>query len=238
MTTNTQQPEPPATGEGQTLDVHSIFYTIQGEGPLSGLRATFVRLAGCNLQCPGCDTEYTQGRRPMSVNAIVNEIRNKHDLGKCNPVIITGGEPLRQPIGPLVDILLFTGREVQIESNGVCAPDIKLFNLLWNNHKGLHLVVSPKTKKIHPQCHDLATTFKYVLNAEQVSEEDGLPTIALDHEAGKGVARPRPGAPVYLSPMDDGNDELNRQNRLAVARSCMRYGYRAGLQVHKYLELA
>ena len=39
-----------------TLEVHSIFKTIQGEGPFCGTPAVFIRLAGCNLQCPWCDT--------------------------------------------------------------------------------------------------------------------------------------------------------------------------------------
>ena len=40
----------------QNLDITEIFFTIQGEGPFSGHRAVFIRLAGCNLQCPACDT--------------------------------------------------------------------------------------------------------------------------------------------------------------------------------------
>jgi len=201
------------------------------------MRATFLRLAGCNLQCPGCDTEYTAGRYIMSINRIVERVC-KLDSDALDPVIITGGEPLRQPIGPLVDVLLYTGRTVQIESNGTCGPDEMLAQALRVGTVRLHLVISPKTKRINPLCYDYATAFKYVLNASQVDETDGLPTVALDHERGRGVARPRPGAPVYVNPMDDGNEGLNRENRLAVARSCMKYGYRAGVQLHKYLELA
>src|SRR3954467_9071958 len=48
--------------DGNSLSIHSIFYTLQGEGPYSGCPAVFMRLAGCNLQCPGCDTDYTSGQ--------------------------------------------------------------------------------------------------------------------------------------------------------------------------------
>ncbi len=51
---NNQPTEPRAAGDGTSLDVHSIFHTIQGEGPFSGRSAVFIRLAGCNLQCPMC----------------------------------------------------------------------------------------------------------------------------------------------------------------------------------------
>ena len=54
MKTNTQEPE--KIDRDRHLDVHSIFHTIQGEGPYCGHPAVFIRLAGCNLQCPGCDT--------------------------------------------------------------------------------------------------------------------------------------------------------------------------------------
>ena len=60
------------------LEVHSIFYTIQGEGPFCGTPAVFIRLAGCNLQCPSCDTNYTSKRRTMTAEEIVNEVRRAH----------------------------------------------------------------------------------------------------------------------------------------------------------------
>jgi len=67
LSINQQKPEPRAKGDGSILDFHSMFFTIQGEGPFAGHRSIFVRLAGCNLQCPGCDTEYTQGRSVVGI---------------------------------------------------------------------------------------------------------------------------------------------------------------------------
>ena len=59
MQRNTQPAEKQVKSSGLILAINSIFYTIQGEGPFAGSPAVFVRLAGCNLQCPMCDTEYT-----------------------------------------------------------------------------------------------------------------------------------------------------------------------------------
>ena len=44
---------------GEWLEIEEIFYTIQGEGPLSGRPAVFIRLAGCSLSCLLCDTFYS-----------------------------------------------------------------------------------------------------------------------------------------------------------------------------------
>lgn len=242
---NQQTPERPTKGDGRQLDVHSIFYTIQGEGPYSGHRAVFLRLAGCNLQCPGCDTEYTQGRETrnaLPVSDEVTRLAKNNGADRCL-VVITGGEPLRQPIGYIVRGLLAKGHPVQIESNGTCAPDETLETLLrdtWYTGE-LKLVVSPKTKHIHSKCYELAAAFKYVLDYREVSEEDGLPKYALEHRRGNGVARPRKGAPVYLTPYDTGygvEHYHNIESRLAVARSCTKFGYIAGLQIHKLLGVA
>ena len=59
---NEQKPMPKNYHDGYTLNVHSRAETIQGEGPYAGCPAAFIRLAGCNLQCPRCDTEYTPGK--------------------------------------------------------------------------------------------------------------------------------------------------------------------------------
>lgn len=243
---NNQKPEPRSKSDGnQSLDVHSYFFTIQGEGPFAGHRAIFVRLAGCNLQCPGCDTEYTQGRKKASLFEIESVIatlarENNVDLEVADKkllIVITGGEPLRQSIGVLVMDLVLDGYRVQIESNGVFEPDRILTRYLVSYRDKVRLVISPKTSRVHEVCSRLAACFKYVLDHREVAE-DGLPIRALQHKAAGGVARPPTSAmPVYLNPFDSGNVEENKKNLAAVARSCMKHGYIAGVQMHKIMNL-
>ncbi len=66
MNLNTQPVEKPDRRADGSVDLHSIFYTIQGEGPFTGRPAVFIRLAGCNLQCPWCfGWSNKQGREPF-----------------------------------------------------------------------------------------------------------------------------------------------------------------------------
>lgn len=234
---NNQPQESPVQGDGLKLDLHSIFLTLQGEGPFSGQRAVFVRLAGCNLKCNGCDTEYTQGRRMVSVIDIVREVVT-HRVRDGLIVVITGGEPLRQPIGKLVQALVKAGCVPQVESNGMfgLGKDYILESMLV--HRKAFLVVSPKTPRVHLVCAELAMCYKYVVSADSMDPHDGLPVHALGYEVGVRVARPPAGKVVYLSPCDAKDEATNRANMAAVARSCLTHGYIAGVQLHKHLELA
>lgn len=235
--TNTQTPEPRIKGDGDVLDVHSIFYTIQGEGPFAGRTAVFIRLAGCNLQCPGCDTEYTEGRKIVSIDWIQGAVLAAWiNVTKVRPlVVITGGEPLRQPIGWLCDGLCARGYDVQIESNGVFAPDSVLEARLLSRE--VMLTISPKTTRVHPRSAELATAFKYVLDMGSVDPRDGLPVKALDHPASTGVARPPKGflGEIYLNPFDTKDPAHNAANLGAVVKSCLKFGYRCGIQLHKLI---
>jgi len=239
MQLNQQKPEPQAHGDGQTLDVHSVFHTIQGEGPFAGLPAVFVRLAGCNLQCPFCDTEYTDGRKEMVIADIMLEVIALKGRG-TSLVVITGGEPLRQDIGPLVGLLVSRGFIVQIESNGVLAPSQTLSRVLINYPTSAVLVVSPKTKLISDAAARLAASFKYVLEADCISSDDGLPTQALGHKATPKVARPPIGfmGSIYVNPMDAKDPEVNARNIEAVKNVCLDFGYTLGLQIHKIIGVA
>src|ERR1051325_10188368 len=91
----------PEIHAGLNLDVQKIFLTLQGEGPYVGQPSVFVRLGGCNLACNFCDTEFDSYKK-ISLKKIISEVKklsqNSSKKRVRNLVVITGGEPLRQPI--------------------------------------------------------------------------------------------------------------------------------------------
>lgn len=239
MQRNTQPVEKQAKSDGSELAVNSIFYTIQGEGPFAGSPAVFVRLAGCNLQCPMCDTEYTNRTRmgwPTIVReveaALISEDGSFIARGPNPLVVITGGEPFRQNIFPLVCALLRKSFKVQIETNGT------LYNDLPFDHKNLTIVCSPKAGAINRKLSPHIDAYKYVATVDSLANSpDGLPTHALEHPNGGMLARPPANftGTVYLQPVDEKNTVLNNRNLTAVVKSCMDNGYRLCLQVHKII---
>lgn len=244
MTTNIQPIEKRVYREDGALDVHHLFQTIQGEGPFTGTPATFIRLAGCNLQCPGCDTDYTSSRALLHVDEIVQHIGNLWNESRClyrrRLVVITGGEPLRQNIGPLINELLRYGYYVQIETNGTLpVPNGVVFNKNTSERLGAYIVCSPKTGKINPSVEENACALKYVLSADSVAEDDGLPLTALGHTAKPRLARPSKlfQGVIYVQPMDAMDSVVNRRNTQVAINTCKKYNYVLQLQTHKLIGL-
>ena len=215
------------------LQVHSIFHPIQGEGPFTGHSAIFIRLAGCNLQCPGCDTDYTSTRERYTLREILLEVDNVDEFpGPRKPlIVITGGEPFRQNITPLCNALIEAGHIVQIETNGTLPPSSGL-------HDDGHVVCSPKTGKINIAMQARIDSLKYVVKADDVCK-DGLPIHALDHTAVPCVAKPPLDyeGPIYIQPMDAKTVSQNARNMRTAVRSCMAHGYILQIQIHKIANL-
>jgi 7-carboxy-7-deazaguanine synthase len=95
-----------------------IYKSVQGESSFAGLPCVFVRLAGCNLRCSWCDSEYTfTGGHKMSLEDVLAEVKK---LAPVNLIEITGGEPMLQEreVVPLMERLLAEGYEVMIETSG------------------------------------------------------------------------------------------------------------------------
>lgn len=231
---NKQPPEKKIYSSEGILEVHSIFATIQGEGPFAGHPAIFIRLAGCNLQCPGCDTDYTSKRLDFQPSEIVDEVFSKLTSDfRCSIVVITGGEPFRQNLTPLLHNLLVRGFRVQIETNGTLPPSPQMPT------ENVVIVVSPKTGSVHKDIHALATCYKYVLDPREHGNvaSDGLPRVVLGHKNDGMVARPNTPRLIYVQPADVGNDFANTIIRDDVARIAMEHGYCLQLQIHKILGL-
>jgi 7-carboxy-7-deazaguanine synthase len=77
-----------------------VFHSLQGEGPRTGERTTFIRTARCNLRCSWCDTPYSFGPgKERSIPSLVREVSRNRTRNVC----LTGGEPLLQ--GESVDLV-------------------------------------------------------------------------------------------------------------------------------------
>jgi 7-carboxy-7-deazaguanine synthase len=114
-----------------SLVIHEIYRSIQGETSFAGRPCTLVRLSGCNLRCRWCDTPQAfYGGTRMTRDAV--RIRAL-ELG-TQLVLVTGGEPLLQPaVLPLMRELCDAGRQVMLETSGerdISAVDPRVHRIL------------------------------------------------------------------------------------------------------------
>jgi 7-carboxy-7-deazaguanine synthase len=102
--------------------ISEIFYSLQGEGALTGVPSVFVRTSGCNLRCRWCDTPYASWRpegREWSIDEILSEIQRT----PAQHVVLTGGEPmLVKELPDLATRLRQAGYHITIETAGTIAP--------------------------------------------------------------------------------------------------------------------
>ena len=98
------------------MRIIEVFHSIQGEGPQTGVRTSFIRTARCNLRCVWCDTKYSFGPgRERSVDSLVREVKGHRTRNAC----LTGGEPLLQREAPeLLRRLAQNGYRTVVETGG------------------------------------------------------------------------------------------------------------------------
>ena len=136
-----------------TLPVNEIFETIQGEAAFTGAPAVFVRLQGCPVLCPWCDTRHTWVVDPaneVDAQAMLAKPGDAPTFARYTPdvlaqhvlittrarhVVITGGEPALYDLRRLSQALIEAGRSVQLETSGTHA--IRIHPRAW-------VTVSPK----------------------------------------------------------------------------------------------
>lgn len=139
------------------MHIIEIYKSIQGESTWTGLPCTFVRLAGCNLRCSWCDSEYTfSGGKHMADDEIFAEVER---LG-VKLVEITGGEPMLQKreLVPFMQRLVDSGYEVLLETSGE--------RPLADVPKAIHKIVDVK-------CPDSSESGKFALsNLQALSPQD------------------------------------------------------------------
>lgn len=140
------------------LKINEIFKSIQGESTYAGLPCTFIRLAGCNLRCTYCDTNYAYyDGEELSDEKIISKIE---EYGvKC--VEFTGGEPLLQEETPkLLKTLLDKNYNVLIETNGsICIGCLD---------KRLNIIMDYKTPKSGMSERMRPKNFEFLKKSDQI----------------------------------------------------------------------
>lgn len=203
--------------------VKEMFLTLQGEGAQTGMRAVFLRFAGCNLWtgreedretavCRFCDTDFVgmdgqNGGRFASADALAARVAHFWGPDPENRLtVITGGEPLLQLDAPLIDALHARGFRIAVESNGtIAAPE----GIDW-------LCISPKAGStvVQRHGHELKLVFP---------QPDLPPESVADWDFGH----------FFLQPMDGPDQKANVQ--AAVAHILDHPRWRLSLQTHKLI---
>lgn len=214
------------------LRVNEIFATIQGEASFAGTPATFIRLQGCPVGCPWCDTKHTWPAGQERDQVTVEELLAKVDptptwaeleelqilevvrsLGMGH-VVITGGEPCQQEIEALTRLLdaEFT---VQVETSGTVPVRVG---------RGTWVTVSPK--------FDMPGGWEVLDQALLRADEIKLPVESRQDvaalEARLDLMSEEPRAQVWLQPVSLGEEAT----QLCVGE-CMARGWRLSIQTHK-----
>lgn len=202
--------EHPAAAAGKLL-VTSIFGTVQGEGPLAGVPAVFVRLAKCQLQCAFCDTYFDAGTW-MSFDEV--RVRAEAVRAAADLVVVTGGEPaLQENLVDFLDEVLLQGpfTQAQVETNGLLSLDLPRRSAV--SHRPITVVVSPKApqgkyQRPREDALDRADALKFVLSGDPSSPYHEVPRWALDL-----------GVEVFVSPMAEYRCAPAQTRALYEARS-------------------
>ena len=196
------------------IKVSEIFTSFQGEGPYVGTPATFLRLYGCNLNCPWCDTDIST-YEILSVDDVAEILITQMEFNNIHTLIITGGEPTLQmeEIKRLIKELP-EDIKIQLETNG------SIFEYLPE----MEYVVSPKEdkEKVFENYYKYENVFfKFVIT----SQEDIDEVISLKNKYGYDKT-------IWLQgefSKDDQMADLIRENFHRLEN------VKLSVQTHKYL---
>lgn len=209
--------------------IKECFFTLQGEGARTGRAAVFCRFTGCNLWsgreadratavCQFCDTDFVGtdgdgGGRFATAEALADHVASRWPL-PSEPttqhgrryVVCTGGEPLLQLDGPLIEALHARGFEIAIETNGTIEVPMGVDWICVSPKAGSELIVS--------RGHELKLVYPQV-----GAEPERFTALAFDH--------------FFLQPLDD---LARKKHERDVIAYCMAHPHwRLSLQTHKLL---
>lgn len=147
-----------------------VFLSVQGEGAMMGTPMIFIRLAGCNVGCPECDTDYSLHQELTKYD--VCRLCLEYGLNS-EWIWITGGEPTDQMISPLASLMRTYQFRVAIATNGT--------RLLPKGHYDF-ISVSPHSLDGWKQRRGNQLNIVPGLNGLKLSDIESVDTSGFEHK--------------------------------------------------------
>ncbi|MEM1184534.1 MAG: 7-carboxy-7-deazaguanine synthase QueE [Planctomycetota bacterium] len=214
--------------------ISEVFYSVQGEGLMTGVPSVFVRTSGCNLRCRWCDTPYTSWNPEGDQQSVDDIVAAVVAHRAARHVVVTGGEPMIAPgFGELCDALRARGFHVTVETAGTVWQDgaVDLYSIspklststpddvVWTNrHESRRLNLDVLRKMVSAGAYQL----KFVVTGRH--DLDEIRSLLAE----VGDVEPHR---VLLMPESREPEELEAK-QLWVSELCKEFGYRFCDRLH------
>jgi 7-carboxy-7-deazaguanine synthase len=218
------------------MRISEIFYSIQGEGRLSGVPSAFIRTSGCNLRCVWCDTPYTSWS-PDGKEMTLEEILHAIESYPLRHVVLTGGEPLMShEIEELSVKLKDAGAHVTIETAATIFKPVscdlvsmspKLSNSTpWQKQNGRFATMHEQHRLNYNVVQQFIDSYDYQLKFV-VDREQDLVEVGQIVDALKNVDTSR----VLIMAQARNRRQLHQKSRWIV-ELCKQFGYGYSPRLH------
>lgn len=215
--------------------INEIFVTLQGEASYAGIPALFIRLQGCDVGCPWCDTKHTwELTNKINFEEMLQKNENSKTYAETTlqdldnylqknhinikHVVITGGEPAIYNLKPLCELLTNLGKSIQLETSGT-------YQLLIEDNVWVTLspkIAMPNNKKVLDNALKRANEIKMPIG--KIQDIIKLKQLINDHN----IVNKK----IYLQPLS----QNPTATKICIAQAIKNNWY-LSIQMHKYLDI-
>jgi len=219
--------------------ISEMFYSLQGEGELTGMPSLFIRTSGCNLRCAWCDTPYASWNPEGQQRTVAEIIAVAQSHPAARHVVLTGGEPMiAKDIRDLAAELRARGYHITIETAATVPPDGIACDLASLSPKLLNSAPDSSEHAVWRKRHEATRwqpdvvrawidrypfQFKFVVSRREDIEE-------LEHML-SALKRDIPRHKVLLMPEGTSLEKM-RERAGWVGEMCKDRGYRYAHRLH------